>query len=553
VCGFVNYFGRAPSIDDITVSPILIQKGGTKLALYGLGSIRDERLHRTFLNQNVKMLRPKEDPESWFNVFVLHQNRSKHGLTNYIPEKFLDDFLDLIIWGHEHECIIDPKNAEDPNLPFYISQPGSSVATSLSEGESKPKHVGILEIKENKLFKITKVKLNTVRPFYMEDVVLKDTDIDPTQEDVMMAFLVDKVEQLIEKAEREHTGNPRQPDKPLIRIRVDYSDGFTAFNIRRFGQQFVDIVANPKDILLFYRGRKQGRKDKKTQEDIQVPHLRPEVLDTIRMEDLIKEHLMSKENALELRILTEGRMAQALREFVEKDEKEAISTLVKWQLNQAQEHLKKRRNIHEGNIEVEVLKHTEEVRQNEEENEDNDAEDIKKVLEESRANQPNNKNKDVDMSGSDDEDGTAGPSTSKGKQGKGDAANMSTRGTGGGRGRGRGRGRGGRDQGRGAVQAAANTSRTIMDSFSSASKKRRQPSKEQEIISDDDDDDEFNIPLSSSVKQKTKTTQPTSLRVTGARSKRSVVNTQNDQNESDYSDDPDDPFSMQPSSKRSRR
>lgn len=36
--------------------------------------------------------------------------------------------------------------------------------------------------------------------------------------------------------------------------------------------------------------------DKKTQEDIQVPHLRPEVLDTIRMEDLIKEHLTSKEN-----------------------------------------------------------------------------------------------------------------------------------------------------------------------------------------------------------------------------------------------------------------
>ena len=73
-------------------------------------------------------------------------------------------------------------------------------------------------------------------------------------------------------------------------------------------------------------------------------------------------------------------MAQALREFVEKDEKEAISALVKWQLNQAQEHLKKRQNIHEGNIEVEVLKHTEEVRQNEEENEDNNAEDIRKVV-----------------------------------------------------------------------------------------------------------------------------------------------------------------------------
>lgn len=72
-------------------------------------------------------------------------------------------------------------------------------------------------------------------------------------------------------------------------------------------------------------------------------------------------------------------MAQALREFVEKDEKEAISALVKWQLNQAQEHLKKRRNIREDDIEVEVRKHTEEVRQNEEENEDNDVEDIRKV------------------------------------------------------------------------------------------------------------------------------------------------------------------------------
>lgn len=72
-------------------------------------------------------------------------------------------------------------------------------------------------------------------------------------------------------------------------------------------------------------------------------------------------------------------MAQALREFVEKDEKDAISTLVKWQLDQAQEHLKTRQNIHEDNIEGEVLKHTEQIRQKEEENEDNDAEDIRKV------------------------------------------------------------------------------------------------------------------------------------------------------------------------------
>lgn len=73
--GLVNYFGKALNVDDITISPLLIKKGKTKLAVYGLGSIRDERLHRTFLKKKVKMLRPKEDADAWFNCFVLHQNR----------------------------------------------------------------------------------------------------------------------------------------------------------------------------------------------------------------------------------------------------------------------------------------------------------------------------------------------------------------------------------------------------------------------------------------------------------------------------------------------
>ena len=53
--------------------------------------------------------------------------------------------------------------------------------------------MGILEITDNKLFRINKVKLKTVRPFYMEDVVLSSTDIDPTQEEMVMAYLVNKV------------------------------------------------------------------------------------------------------------------------------------------------------------------------------------------------------------------------------------------------------------------------------------------------------------------------------------------------------------------------
>ena len=38
--------------------------------------MRDERLHRLFLRSKVKFLRPKEQSDNWFNLFMLHQNRS---------------------------------------------------------------------------------------------------------------------------------------------------------------------------------------------------------------------------------------------------------------------------------------------------------------------------------------------------------------------------------------------------------------------------------------------------------------------------------------------
>ena len=70
-----------------------------------------------------------------------HGHRAVHGAHNYIPENFLPSFMDLVIWGHEHECLIDPqerRNCGDDSMVFIV-QPGSSVATSLSEGEVKQK------------------------------------------------------------------------------------------------------------------------------------------------------------------------------------------------------------------------------------------------------------------------------------------------------------------------------------------------------------------------------------------------------------------------------
>lgn len=51
--GLVNYFGKYQHLNDLVVYPLLIRKGRTKLALYGLSHIRDERLYRKFDNREV--------------------------------------------------------------------------------------------------------------------------------------------------------------------------------------------------------------------------------------------------------------------------------------------------------------------------------------------------------------------------------------------------------------------------------------------------------------------------------------------------------------------
>jgi double-strand break repair protein MRE11 len=45
---YVNYFGKVKNIEEFTVKPVLFRKGGTKVALYGIGHMHDERLNLAF-------------------------------------------------------------------------------------------------------------------------------------------------------------------------------------------------------------------------------------------------------------------------------------------------------------------------------------------------------------------------------------------------------------------------------------------------------------------------------------------------------------------------
>ncbi|XP_026197628.1 double-strand break repair protein MRE11 [Anabas testudineus] len=468
--GLVNHFGHSQSVERIEISPILMQKGNTKLALYGLGSIPDERLYRMFVNNQVTMLRPKEDQDDWFNLFTIHQNRSKHGPTNYIPEQFLDDFLDLVVWGHEHECLITPTRNEQQL--FYVTQPGSSVATSLSPGEARKKHIGLLRVKGRKM-NLQKIPLKTVRQFFIQDVVLADYQDRFTPDTPQVTKKVEdlcyaKVTEMLEEAERERLGCPLTPEKPLIRLRVDYSGGFETFNTARFSQKFVDCLANPKDIIHFVRRREQ-KEDIKDEVNIDYSKLlKTTAAEGLRVEDLVKQYFEAAEQTVQLSLLTEQGMGKAIQEFVDKDEKDAIQELITYQLEKTQRHLQARGVTSEQEIDTEVRRFRDSKKNTtEEEN------DIKEAINRARAHRLERGDQPADLDISSeladinmdfDEDPIPAPTRGRGRGGRGRG------------GRGRGRGAASSEpkpagRGRSQKSSATSQSRSIMQAFQAPSQR----------------------------------------------------------------------------------
>ncbi|CZT45889.1 related to recombinational repair protein mus-23 [Rhynchosporium secalis] len=338
VSGLLNYFGRTPESDRIDIKPVLLQKGSTKLALYGMSNVRDERLNRTFRDGGVKFFSPSEQKKEWFNLMAVHQNHYAHTESGYLPEHFLPDLLDLVVWGHEHECLIDPR--ENPTMGFHVMQPGSSVATSLVPGEAVSKHVAILSV-TGRDFTVEKHRIKSVRPFVHRELVLAEDDRFKRlakmkdNRSSLTVQLVKVVNGLIEEAKEEWLAiqDPDDPPEevplPLVRLRVEYSapDGgkFDCENPQRFSNRFIETVANRKDVVQFYKKKTSSRKtnlDEKEMPDAEI--LAAISNDNVKVSMLVHEFLAAQS----LKILPQEPFGDAVTQFVEKDDKHAVDTFI---------------------------------------------------------------------------------------------------------------------------------------------------------------------------------------------------------------------------------
>ncbi|KDQ54195.1 hypothetical protein JAAARDRAFT_196931 [Jaapia argillacea MUCL 33604] len=344
----VNYMGKfdLPSNNadaqnsGIAIRPVLLQKLNTKLGMYGVGNVKDAQMHFELRSNRVRMFMPR-DKDDGFNILLVHQNWVKHGPQESVPEGMFDDSIDLVVWGHEHDCriILEPVARKK----YFITQPGSSVATSLADGEALEKHVALLQI-QGKEFQLTPIPLQSVRPFVLDEVVLSEVaeeeGFDLTDQMEIAKFLKARVNALIDQAntlwDEQNAKAVEEGDEelprmlPLVRLKVDTTGVSEMSNPIRFGQEFQGRITNPQDLLIFHRAKKStSRKDKVV---VDIPELSiddPELtisekLSRVRVATLVKEYL----GAQELQLLGEGGMSDAIQTFVDKDDPHAIQSHV---------------------------------------------------------------------------------------------------------------------------------------------------------------------------------------------------------------------------------
>lgn len=408
--GLITYFGKVASSKRIELAPIMLTKGHTALSLYGLGNVRDEVLYHTWAKEgNVKWLSPMTDTSlretqrhdaddidedtgasrgnghgefRWFNLLVLHQNRVVRGTTKGISETLLPRWLDYVVWGHEHDSIPKLTHTTPP-----VVQPGSTVATSLSVGESKSKHAVLLEVWRGKL-KHRIIPLQTVRNFRFHDLSLSESkaaegsSLSETDPKTVTSFLDGVVRGLASEMEAEfdekvskfrtgtfvpeETGVKYPPDsyyierlnrlvrQPLVRLRVEMSGNWEVPNPQRFGQEFLGRVASAADVLLFYRSKRRLKTtrtafsgysgdggitngdgadingdDMEDEEDMMLTQNEGEQRDVVQIPKLVQYYLYhSRAGGTGLKFLELDRLTGAVDHFVNKAENKAISDYV---------------------------------------------------------------------------------------------------------------------------------------------------------------------------------------------------------------------------------
>ncbi len=188
----VNLLGLAGLLVDVSDGYAVIEKGGEKIMIYGIGGVSDERFLET-----IKKLSPKP-LNNHFSIFMFHQ--STYELLPFSKEfitfENLPDGFDLYVNGHIHNRVEKKVHGKH----FLI--PGSTVLTQLKDGEQDDKGFYVYDTTENTY---SFHKINS-RKFVVLKIDMVDKDSDTLAKNIRAA-----IDSTLEK----------HNSKPVIRVELD--------------------------------------------------------------------------------------------------------------------------------------------------------------------------------------------------------------------------------------------------------------------------------------------------------------------------------------------
>mmetsp|Transcript_3378 Transcript_3378/g.6944 ORF Transcript_3378/g.6944 Transcript_3378/m.6944 type:complete len:477 (+) Transcript_3378:1287-2717(+) len=220
------------------VRPVVVRKpGGCTVAVYGMGFVKDQILHQMFKEQLVVFHKANAD----VHILLLHQNRYKgqgQGTPHEycLPEHWIPDFIDIVIWGNEHESM--PDSQAFPIMKCRVIQPGSTVPTSLIAAEAKPKHAILIEAGWERTEIIT-IPLTTPRQFFFTQLELSEICRTSDEAEAYIRRLLDS---FLSEAH----------GLPLIRIKAEVT-GFEHVRVSQINSEYSDKVANKKVLATWKR------------------------------------------------------------------------------------------------------------------------------------------------------------------------------------------------------------------------------------------------------------------------------------------------------------
>lgn len=233
--GLLNYFGSIdPMARSIIIRPVVLVLGATKVNIYGVGAVRDERMNALLLEGRISI-----EKQEGINLLVLHQTRCGTGHT-HVSEDLLPEDIDLVIWGHMHESV--PMLQKNTEKDFYTLQPGSTVQTSLCQAESPDKHCVLFKATGPE-WRTRALPMQQSRRFFFRKLVCGAGELEA------------KAELEVEAALAQHTNENLLP---LIRIRAEIDSGERDLPAHgKILRAYRDRIANPRDALRVVRRKKR--------------------------------------------------------------------------------------------------------------------------------------------------------------------------------------------------------------------------------------------------------------------------------------------------------